>query len=1052
MQRLGEIVYSIRTTQELVELLRRKGGVNLEHVCDGAHAFVAACVVGHHASRSCWIVCPDVRRQESVFNGLLNWQVPALFFSELEIPPVEGAIPDPEIVAERLEVLRQLAEDRRTIVVVTAASLENQVPVSDALRKQTVVLKCNERLDREALIESLLSNGYQRNTQVTARGQVAVRGGIIDIFSWQHSLPVRIELFDQKIDSIREFDLDDQTSIQTLDRCEILIGETDRSTVSLRDYIRKGDLTIGIELEAGEPDVSITSGARAGQGIEDYRTAFFETGFQGFEAGDFLIEETKRERALEQVRNWIREGWRLFAICHNEGEVERLRDVLSDNEVDVDRIQFLIGSLTHGFLFPCAKLAVLCDAEIFGRYQSPSARRLALRRSRLRGARAPIDFSEIAEGDLVVHLEHGIGRYCDIRKFEQNGTIQEVAVLEFANQARLYVPFEQAFFISRYVGVGKRLPPLSTLGDGRWSRAKKAAETAVFDYAAKLLSIQAQRNSLSAFAYPGDTKWQNEFETSFLYKETGDQLRAIQETKGDMESERPMDRLICGDVGFGKTEVAIRAAFKAVMSGKQVAMLVPTTVLAQQHYNTFRERMSDYPLRVAMLSRFLSQREMREAVQGLRDGSIDIVIGTHRLISGDVQFKNLGLVVIDEEQRFGVKHKERFKEQFKLIDVLTLSATPIPRTLYLSLVGAKDMSIIETAPPNRLPIETVVCAYDERVIRDAIQRERHRNGQVYFLHNRVETIERVQKRIQLLCPGARVDIGHGQMDEQELEDVMQRFVGGESDVLVSTTIIESGLDIPNANTIIIDRADRFGLADLYQLRGRVGRAQHKAYAYLLLPREMMTVGAARRRINAIKQYSGLGAGFKIAMRDLEIRGAGNLLGTAQSGHIANIGFDLYCQLLHQAVAKLKGTRVDALAEVTLRLDFVSTNEAEYLSSEGHLQPAFIPADYMALPQLRIQAYKKLAQVQSKEALRELGVEWRDRFGPHPAAVRNLLLLNEVRLVAARAKVASIEVKESKVMLIRGGDYLLIGDRFPRLTSGNAENTLPSLLSLLSRLS
>ncbi len=1025
MQRLGEIVYSIRTTQELVELLRRKGGVNLEHICDSAQAFVAACVVGHHAWRSCWIVCPDVRRQESVFNGLLNWQVPALFFSELEIPPVEGAIPDPEIVAERLEVLRQLAEERRTIVVVAAASLEDQVPVSDALRKQTVVLKCNEQIDREALIESLLSNGYQRNTQVTARGQVAVRGGIIDIFSWQHSLPVRIELFDQKIDSIREFDLDDQTSIQTLDRCEILIGETDRSTVSLRDYIRKGDLTIGIELEAGEMDVSITSGARAG---------------------------TKRERALEQVCNWIREGWRLFAICHNEGEVERLRDVLSDNEVDVDRIQFLIGSLTHGFFFPCAKLAVLCDAEIFGRYQSPSARRLALRRSRLRGARAPIDFSEIAEGDLVVHLEHGIGRYCDFRKFEQNGTIQEVAVLEFANQARLYVPFEQAFLISRYVGVGKRLPPLSTLGDGRWSRAKKAAQTAVFDYAAKLLSIQAQRNSLSAFAYPGDTKWQNEFETSFLYKETGDQLRAIQETKGDMESERPMDRLICGDVGFGKTEVAIRAAFKAVMSGKQVAMLVPTTVLAQQHYNTFRERMSDYPLRVAMLSRFLSQREMREAVQGLRDGSIDIVIGTHRLISGDIQFKNLGLVVIDEEQRFGVKQKERFKEQFKLIDVLTLSATPIPRTLYLSLVGAKDMSIIETPPPNRLPIETVVCAYDERVIRDAIQRERHRNGQVYFLHNRVETIERVQKRIQLLCPDARVDIGHGQMDEQELEDVMQRFVGGKTDVLVSTTIIESGLDIPNANTIIIDRADRFGLADLYQLRGRVGRAQHKAYAYLLLPREMMTVGAARRRINAIKQYSGLGAGFKIAMRDLEIRGAGNLLGTAQSGHIANIGFDLYCQLLHQAVAKLKGTRVDALAEVTLRLDFVSTNEAEYLSSEGHLQPAFIPADYVALPQLRIQAYKKLAQVQSKEALRELGVEWRDRFGPHPAAVRNLLLLNEVRLVAARAKVASIEVKESKVMLIRGGDYLLIGDRFPRLTSGNAENTLPSLLSLLSRLS
>jgi len=1052
MQQLGEIVYSLRTSQEFAELLRKRDRVNLEHVCEGAQAFVAACVVGHHPSRSCWIVCPDVRRQEDIFNGLLNWQVQALFFSELEMPAVEEAVPDPEIVAERLEVLRQLAEEKRTIVVVTVASLEDQVSDSESLRKQTVVLKRDDPVDRDALIATLLKSGYQRNSQVAARGQIAVRGGILDIFSWHHTLPVRIELFADNIDSIREFDLDDQTSIQTLDRCELLVGEPKQSTVSLRNYARKGDLMIGIEFDAPWVDVCITASSQVTEGIEDYGTAFFETGFHGFEAGDFLVEETKREKALLQVRNWIEGGWQLFAICHNEGELERLRDLLRDNDVEVDGIQFLVGSLTEGFVFPGARLSVLCDAEIFGRYQSPSARRLALRRSRLRGARSPIDFSEIAENDLVVHVEHGIGKYRGIRKIEQNGSFQEVVVLEFASEARLYVPFEQAFLISRYVGVGKRLPPLSALGDARWSKAKKAAETAVFDYASKLLSIQAERNSLSAFAYPSDTKWQNEFESSFVYKETTDQLRAIQEIKGDMESERPMDRLICGDVGFGKTEVAIRAAFKAVMSGKQVAMLVPTTVLAQQHYDTFRQRMSDYPLRVGMLSRFLSQREQRETLQGLRDGSIDIVVGTHRLISGDIRFKVLGLVIIDEEQRFGVKHKERFKEQFKLVDVLTLSATPIPRTLYLSLAGAKDMSIIETPPPNRLPIETVICAYDERVIRDAIQRELRRNGQVYFLHNRVETIERVRERVQLLCPDARLDIGHGQMDEQELEDVMHRFVSGDTDVLVSTTIIENGLDIPNANTIIIDRADRFGLADLYQLRGRVGRAQHKAYAYLLLPREMMTVGAARRRINAIKQYSGLGAGFKIAMRDLEIRGAGNLLGTAQSGHIINIGFDLYCQLLQQAVAKLKGKRVNDSTEVTMRLDFVSTNEAEYVSSEGHLQPAFLPADYVAQPQMRIQAYKKLAQAPSKEALRQLGVEWRDRFGPHPVAVRNLLLLNEARLVAARAKVTSIEVKESKVMLTRGGDYLLIGDRFPRLTSGNAENNLPSLLSLLSRLS
>jgi transcription-repair coupling factor (superfamily II helicase) len=1051
-EQLADLVDSIRNFEPILELLRRKGLVTLDHVCEGAQAFVAACVVRHHSSRSCWLLCPDVRRQEDIFNGLLNWQIEALFFPEIELPAVKESLPDPEIVAERLEVLQKIAEGKRVVVVLTESSLGDAVPSAKALQKQTLILHRHDRLDRDALCESLLKRGYERTPQVTTRGQFAVRGGILDIFSWHHSLPVRIELFGEDIDSIREFELDDQTSIQTLDRCELLIADTEQLNVDLRDYVRKADVLIGIESESDESKIRITAGTTPGDGIEDYRTAFFETGFQDFEAGDFLIEETKREMALSQFRAWIGERWRLCAVCHNEGEIERLRDVLSDNEVDVDAVRFVVGSLNRGFVFPEAKLAILCDAEIFGRYQSPSARRLALRRSRLRGGRAPLDFSQIADGDLVVHLEHGIGKYRGIQKFQQNETEQEVVVLEFANEARLYVPFEQAFLVSRYVGIGKRFPTLSTLGDNRWGRAKKAAETAVFDYAAKLLEIQAERNSRSGYAHPPDTQWQHEFESSFLYKETTDQLRAIQETKADMEADRPMDRLICGDVGFGKTEVAIRAAFKAVINGKQVVMLVPTTVLAQQHYNTFRERMSDYPIRVAMLSRFLSQREQRETVRGLREGTIDIVIGTHRLITGDIEFKKLGLVVIDEEQRFGVRHKEKFKEQFQLIDVLTLSATPIPRTLYLSLVGAKDMSVIETPPPNRLAVETVICGYDERIIRDAIQRELHRNGQVYFLHNRVESIDRVQEKIRLLCPGARVDVGHGQMDEQELEEVMERFVGGKIDVLVSTTIIESGLDIPNANTIIIDRADRFGLADLYQLRGRVGRAQHKAYAYLLLPRHLMTVGAARKRINAIQQYSGLGAGFRIAMRDLEIRGAGNILGTAQSGHIINIGFDLYCQLLQRAVEVLQGKRGRLRTEVHIRLDFISTNEAEYLRATQPLQPTFIPAAYISQPQMRIQAYKRLAEANSKEALQKLGRDWRDQFGPHPEAIRNLLILNEIKLVAARAKVVSIDVKDSKVMLTRGGDYLLIGDRFPRLTSSEGENSLPSLLVLLSRLS
>ena len=724
-----------------------------------------------------------------------------------------------------------------------------------------------------------------------------------------------------------------------------------------------------------------------------------------------------------------------------------------------------------------------------------------MRRVREQTQRSQIDFSELNEGELVVHLEHGIGKYRGLQKMPSGTGFQpvrtadilsaagetparhtdkmsvpqtEVLVIEFSNESKLYVPLEQSYLVSRYVGVGKRTPPLSDLGDAKWARAKKTAEGAVFDYAAKLLSIHAERETRKGFAFAPDGKWQREFEQSFLFKETPDQITAIADTKADMENEKPMDRLICGDVGFGKTEVAIRAAFKAVMAGRQVALLCPTTVLAQQHWNTLRERMSDYPVVVEMLSRFRTQAEQRRTLRGLGDGSVDIVVGTHRLISGDVQFKNLGLVVIDEEQRFGVLHKEKFKDLFQLVDVLTLSATPIPRTLYLSLVGAKDMSTIETPPANRIPVETLICPYDERIIRDAIQRELSRQGQVYFLHNRIHSIEKIAGRIRELVPGARVEIGHGQMDEHELEAIMQRFVAGETDVLVSTTIIESGLDIPNANTIVIDRADRFGLADLYQLRGRVGRAQHKAYAYLMLPRDMMSAGEARKRINAIKQYSSLGAGFKIAMRDLEIRGAGNILGTAQSGHIFSIGFDLYCQLLKQAVAKLKGEKVRPRVEVLLRLDCVVTSEAEWVQNIEHrtsntehrttagsplrssmlnvrcsmFTPAFLPTSYIADAPTRIRAYRGLAEIASQENIDALRKTWRDRFGPLPEAVENLLTMAAIRLVAAARKISRVEVREEKLMLTRGGDYVLIGGKFPRLAERGPTGKLRETLAMI----
>jgi len=1026
--------------------------VVFDHVTESAQPFLAA-LIALHVKRRFWIVCENVRAQEYFHNELLNWLPDALFFPAVETAAARGALVDPEVSAERLDVLQRLmGEGDAEVLVVSGGSLDDDVPAPESLAKTTLNLSTSSGVDREELIQRLGSAGYERVGQVSSRGQYAVRGGILDVFSWQHAMPVRIELFDDVIESIRQFDPDSQTSVQPLASCRLLLGEVEEKTCLLRDYIRPEDVLIDTGKEPVEAQVRILEGAiprpeevYAGA-FKENAGAFYEHGLGEFDAGDLVIAESKRERLFKQLREWRGQKWRTFIYCNNEGEAERLRDLLPEEE----GIAFPIGAIARGFIFPEARVAVLSDAELFGRYRNTRARRRLLRHAREQANRAQIDFSELNEGDFVVHLEHGVAHYLGLRNFVRGEKPEEMLVLEFAGEARLYVPLEQAYLVSRYVGVGKKTPLLSALGDGRWAKVKKSAEHAIFDYAAKLLSVHAERETRKGFAFAPDNKWQQEFESSFLFKETPDQLTAIAAAKADMESERPMDRLICGDVGFGKTEVAIRAAFKAVMSGKQVAVLAPTTVLAQQHWQTFRERMSDYPVAVESLSRFRSGSEQRKVIEGLRSGAVDIVIGTHRLISRDVQFKDLGLVVIDEEQRFGVLHKERFKVMFALVDMLTLSATPIPRTLYLSLMGAKDMSILETPPPNRVPIETVICGYDERVIRDAIRRELDRQGQVYFLHNRVRSIERVRSRMADLCPNARIEVGHGQMEEDELEEVMRRFVAGEIDVLVSTTIIESGLDIPNANTIIIDRADRFGLADLYQLRGRVGRAEHKAYAFLMLPPDLMTDGAARKRINAIKQYSSLGAGFKIAMRDLEIRGAGNILGTAQSGHIFAIGFDLYCQLLKQAVARLKGEKVKPRLETVLRLDFVTTNEASQLK-EGEAEgtaPAFLPARYIEQARTRIQAYRKLAEVAGKADLEQLGRSWRDRFGPLPEPVENLLLMTEIKLAAAQRKISSLEVREKKVMLTRGGDLILIGGRFPRLTSNSAKLDLRELFELI----
>ena len=1017
--------------------------VSFSHVLDSAQAFLVA-TIAHRIDKSIWVLCPSVHSQESLYESLLNWAPDALFLPEAEFAAVENILPDPEIAAERLALLARVERGKGPqLIVATRASLDQAAPKRAALQSGFISLRRKQNEKMEPLLEKFIAAGYERVPQVTTRGQFAVRGGIIDVYSWHSPLPTRVEFFGDQIDSLREFDVDTQTAVRELKGAEILLGAADENNGTVREYLSADQVTIDIEPEgASKARIKISEGWIE-EGTEDFSGAFQDCAIGEFAVGDLMLVEAKRAQITARLKEWRSDQAKVVIYFQTEGEIERFREIMGGQET-LDHVELVEGTLARGFCFPDANLVVLSAAELFGRFAAHPRRRL-LRAER---HRAQIDFSELTEGDYVVHLEHGVAKFLGL----QTVSNEEVLALEFANEAKLYVPLEQSYFVSRYIGVGKKSPPLSSLGDPRWARAKKSAEASIFDYAGKMLALQAERETHPGYPFGPDTKWQSEFEHSFPFRETVDQMKAIVDTKIDMERPRPMDRLICGDVGFGKTEVAIRAAFKAVMSGKQVAVLTPTTVLAQQHFEIFRQRMLDYPVRIEMLSRFRSQSEQKKILQLLREGGIDIVIGTHRLISGDVIFKDLGLVVIDEEQRFGVLHKEKFKELFKLVDVLTLSATPIPRTLYLSLVGVKDMSTIETPPLNRLPVETVVCGYDERIIRDAINRELERQGQVFFLHNRVMSIERARERIVHLCPQARVDIGHGQMDADELEGVMARFVAGKIDVLVCTTIIESGLDIPNANTIIIDRADRFGLADLYQLRGRVGRAEHKAYAYLLLPREMMSVGAARKRINAIKQYSSLGAGFRIAMRDLEIRGAGSILGTAQSGHIVAVGFDLYCQLLKQAVARMKGEKLRLRIDVELRLDFVATNEAEFIQLGPHERvPAFIPINYVNDTTLRIQAYRRLAGINSPKQLERLRRDWRDRFGPFPASVENLFLLSEIKLAAATGGVTRVEVRERKVMLTRNADFILVGGKFPRLVGDTIPEHLGEVLKLLKTL-
>jgi transcription-repair coupling factor (superfamily II helicase) len=1102
--------------QSLARRLENGGALPCTGVCASAQPFLTALLQKLFPQRSIVIVAPDLKTQENFQQDLETWLAQLstlnsqlLFYPAWEIFPHEGNLPHADVISDRLQTLVALSDNSKLknknseLIVTSATALLQKTFPPGEIQKRTRTFERGSKITPLDLINWLEEQGYEPEAQVSQKGEIALRGGILDVFPATSPWPVRLEFFGDELESLREFDPLTQISREEIvsvtlppaGELGILKRSADGSSASspqfatLLDYLPRETIFIMCEPEeltlradeyaqqvpAADPffiswdefqnaatkkQISVVSLSESEADISDLeiRNPKFDS-LDTFRplaerAPEPQIAEAQRREFFQQLHRWLRQDYAVHVFCNNDGERQRFTEIWKEYGFTHEKgLSIQIGALARGFICEEAKLVVVTDAEIFGRYKIQRPRRQKSSHALATRSALDIDFTNLEESDYVVHLQHGIGRYLGLKTMPmgnsrhpstlnfQLSTSTECLVIEYASAnsgdepPKLYVPVTEAHLVSKYVGVGKASPPLNTLGGTRWAKAKEQTEKAVRDIAAEMLRIQAVRETQPGHPCKPDVQWQREFEDAFIYEETPDQITAISETKSDMEKPKPMDRLICGDVGFGKTEVAIRAAFKCVMDGKQVAILVPTTVLAQQHFNNFRERMADYPIRVELLSRYRTKREQANVVKDLAVGAVDIVIGTHRIVQEDIAFKDLGLVVIDEEQRFGVLHKEKFKRLRTMVDVLTLSATPIPRTLYLALTGARDMSTIQTPPHDRLPVETIATEYDERLIRDAIQRELNRGGQVFFLHNRVTTIETMRAKLQSLVPHARIVVGHGQMNADDLEEVMTKFVNGEADVLLSTTIIESGLDIPNANTIIIDRADRFGLSDLYQLRGRVGRYKHQAYAYLLLPRHARLLTDVRKRISAIRQYSTLGSGFKIAMRDLEIRGAGNLLGAEQSGHITAVGFELYCQLLKQSVSSLKGEKIKPRVEVRIALDFLG-------------DASNLPENYVTEPQHRIEIYRKLAQATDKSALENLSKELRDRFGPLPPPVELLLAVGELKILASEKSVTAIEVEEDKLKITRHNDFITLGGKFPRLTKKEPKARLKEIKRLL----
>ncbi|HEX9728313.1 MAG TPA: transcription-repair coupling factor [Gemmatimonadales bacterium] len=963
----------------------------------------------------------EAERWEADLNTLLDEG--ARLYPQREAYGVEE--PHYEIAGTRVETLEAILSGRARVIVTTLRATAERTGMTRLVARQRVDLErgMTDRLDH--LIGRLASMGYARVPSVSDVAQFAVRGGIIDVYGFGMASPARIEWWGDEVASLRAFDLDTQRSLREVDRVTILPiraaeaepdGRIAPATETLLDVLPADTLLVvdeGVDPEDvprvwAEAEHHVEVARRRGEDVPGRDAVFvspavWSRAWLGFarvrlgEAGhDFqLFAPEPVNRDMRRLAGIVRQGPTLI-LCDNEGQLERLEELLGGDGPGAylpDTVTLALGALQGGFALP--GLTVLTDHEIFRR-----ARRI--RRARRFRQALETAASPLSPGDYVVHLEHGIGMYRGIEQIEVGeGTALEVAVLEYERGDRLNVPVYRIDQIERYRAPddGERRPPrLDALGAARWRRQREKTQRAIRHMAAELVDLYARRAVTPGFAFPPDTRWQRELESAFLYEDTPDQRKATDDVKRDMEQPHPMDRLVVGDVGYGKTEVAIRAAFKAVQAGKQVAVLVPTTILAEQHGRTFRERMADFPVRVEVLSRFRRPAEQRQVTLGLAEGSVDIVIGTHRLLSADVEFHALGMLVVDEEHRFGVKHKERLKALRLEVDVMTLTATPIPRTLHLALTGLRNLTLIETPPRDRSPILTFVEPWDDALLEEVMARELDRGGQVFFVHNRVETIDSIAQRVEALAPRARVAVGHGQMRERELEGVMQRFVSGEVDVLVSTMIVESGLDVPNANTMVVHNADQFGLAQLYQLRGRVGRGHRRAYCYLLVPDRIDP--DAEQRLQVLEHHTALGSGYRIALRDLELRGAGNLLGAEQSGHAHAVGFDTYLRWLHDAVRALEGDGKAVLPPPDVTVE-----------GGARLPDAYVPDE-----DAKLDLYRRLARVDEVGEIAALRDELRDRFGPLPAEADRLLTIAELRALGARLGLETVLVRGDEARL------------------------------------